>query len=132
MHQSDVVIPKGMETAWDRFHYAPAVKAGDLLLCSGVIGVGPDRKPSPDPEAQFTLAFERVGSVLAAAGVTFADVVEMTTYHVGLQAQMESFLKVKDRFLAAPYPAWTAIGIAELAIPGALVEIRVIARLRRA
>jgi enamine deaminase RidA (YjgF/YER057c/UK114 family) len=40
-------------------------------------------------------------------------------------------MKVKDRYLSAPYPAWTAIGISELAIPGGLVEIKVIARLRR-
>jgi enamine deaminase RidA (YjgF/YER057c/UK114 family) len=28
-----------------------------------------------------------------------------------------------------PYPAWTAIGVSALAIPGALVEIRATARL---
>ncbi len=31
---------------------------------------------------------------------------------------------VKDRFVAEPYPAWTAIGISALAFAGALVEIR--------
>ena len=34
----------------------------------------------------------------------------------------------KDRYIHQPYPAWTAIGISELAIPGGLVEIRVSAR----
>jgi len=130
MQQSDVVIPKGMEGAYDRFHYAPAVKSGDCLYCSGVIGVGPDRKPPADAKTQFTLAFERVGMVLAEAGLSFADVVEMTSYHVGLQGHMAVFMEAKDQFLKAPYPAWTAIGITELAIPGALVEIRVTARLR--
>ncbi|HJQ59373.1 MAG TPA: RidA family protein [Vineibacter sp.] len=130
MQQSDVVVPKGMEGAYDRFHYAPAVRSGDCLYCSGVIGVGPDRKPSADPKVQFTLAFERVGMILSEAGLAFADVVEMTSYHVGLQGHMAVFMEVKDQFLKAPYPAWTAIGISELAIPGALVEIRVTARLR--
>jgi enamine deaminase RidA (YjgF/YER057c/UK114 family) len=37
-------------------------------------------------------------------------------------------MKVRDEFLKAPWPAWTAIGITELAIPGAHVEIRVLAR----
>jgi enamine deaminase RidA (YjgF/YER057c/UK114 family) len=37
---------------------------------------------------------------------------------------------VKDRYVEAPYPAWTAIGVVELAVSGALVEIRVTARLR--
>jgi len=68
--------------------------------------------------------------VLAAAKLGFSDVVEMTTFHVGLQQHLGTFLAVKDRYLTAPYPAWTAIGIVELAVPGALVEIRVTARLR--
>ena len=38
-------------------------------------------------------------------------------------------MKVKDNYMADPYPAWTAIGITELAFPGALVEIKIIARL---
>ena len=35
-----------------------------------------------------------------------------------------SGLKVKDEFVSEPWPAWTAIGITELAVPGARVEIR--------
>jgi enamine deaminase RidA (YjgF/YER057c/UK114 family) len=38
-------------------------------------------------------------------------------------------MKVKDHYMKAPYPSWTAIGITELAFPGGLVEIKVIARL---
>ena len=35
------------------------------------------------------------------------------------------FAEVKARFLAsAPYPAWSAIGVHELALPGLLVEIK--------
>jgi enamine deaminase RidA (YjgF/YER057c/UK114 family) len=130
MDQSNIVIPSEMKSLYDNFHFAPAVKDGDRLYCSGVIGMGPDGKVSKEPEAQFTQAFESLKSVLAAAGVSFADVVEMTTFHVGLQANMGTFMKVKDRFLSAPYPSWTAIGITELAVPGGLVEIKVIARLK--
>jgi enamine deaminase RidA (YjgF/YER057c/UK114 family) len=65
--------------------------------------------------------------VLAAAGASFADVIEMTTFHVGLRAHMPIFMQVKDRDLRAPYPVWTAIGITDLAVAGGLVEIKVIA-----
>jgi len=44
---------------------------------------------------------------------------------VGLQEHIGAFMKVKDEFIKEPYPAWTAIGITELAVPGARVEIRV-------
>lgn len=130
MNKSDVVIPASMQGLYDNFHFAPAVKDGDRLYCSGVIGMGPDGKASPEPETQFTQAFESLKSVLAAAGVSFADVIEITTFHVGLQAHMRTFTKVKDRYMSAPYPSWTAIGITELAIPGGLVEVKAIARLK--
>lgn len=129
MDKNAVVIPKGMELYYDQYHFAPAVKDGNRLYCSGVIGVGADGKPPADPATQFTQAFEMLKSVLTTAGVSFSDVIEMTTFHVGLQANLTTFMKVKDRYLQAPYPSWTAIGITELALPGGLVEIKVIARL---
>ena len=125
----DAVIPKGMEAYYNDFHFAPAIKDGDRLYCSGVIGVGEGYKVSDDPEAQFTQAFEHVKSTLEASGASFDDVVEMTTFHVELQKNIQAFMKVKDNYMAPPSPAWTAIGITELAFPGALVEIKIIARL---
>lgn len=130
MKKSDVVVPRGMEMAYDQFHFAPAVRTGRWLRCSGMLGTDEKFVAIPEPEAQFAQAFENVQSVLASAGLDFSDIVEMTTFHVGLQQHLGTFLAVKDRYLAAPYPAWTAIGIVELAVPGALVEIRVTARLR--
>jgi len=129
MDKKDVVIPKGMENYYEQYHFAPAVKDGDRLYCSGVIGVGADGKVPADPETQFTQAFEMLKSVLTTAGASLTDVVEMTTFHAGLQTHLPTFMKVKDRYLQEPYPAWTAIGITELALPGGLVEIKVIARL---
>jgi hypothetical protein len=35
---------------------------------------------------------------------------------------------VKDEFVSAPYPAWTAVGISELITTGTLAEIRIIAK----
>jgi enamine deaminase RidA (YjgF/YER057c/UK114 family) len=71
-------------------------------------------------------------AVLAEAGLDFADVVEMTTYHVDLQKHIGAFMAVKDRYVSEPFPAWTAIGITELAFPGGLAEVRVVAKLRDA
>ena len=122
------VIPAWMKPIYDTYLFAPAVIDGDYLRCSGMIGLRPDLSVPEDPTAQFTLAFENLRGLLAEAGLTFANVTEMTTYHVGLRAQMQAFTAVKDTFMSAPYPAWTAVGISELASPGALVEIQVTAR----
>jgi enamine deaminase RidA (YjgF/YER057c/UK114 family) len=131
MDKNSVVIPAEMKAMYDNFHFAPAVKDGDRLFCSGVIGIGPDGKASSDPETQFKQAFESLKSVLSAGGASFADIVDITTFHVGLQTNMRAFTKVKDQYVSAPYPAWTAIGISELAFPGGLVEIKAVARLKK-
>ena len=80
-----------------------------------------------DPEAQFATAFDALAEVLAAAGATLSDVVELTSYHVDISRHMETFVRVKDRYLLAPYPAWTAIGVSELIVPGGLAELRAVA-----
>ena len=129
MKPTDLVVPPSQQAFYDRFHFASAVRAGGLLHCSGQIGAGPDGRPPADPETQFTLAFEQVKAVLEHAGLAFSDVAELTTFHVGMQ-HLRAFASVKDRYLAAPYPAWTAIGVSELAFPGGLAEVRVTARLR--
>ena len=56
-------------------------------------------------------------------GAHWSDVVEINSYHVGLVDQAEAVLKVAAEFLEDPYPAWTAVGVTELILPEALVEI---------
>lgn len=115
---------------YDVHHFAPAVIDGEHLRCSGMIGMRPDLSVAEDPRAQFTQAFENLRGLLSEAGLTFSDVVDITSYHVGLQQHLQTFSEVQDAFVAAPYPAWTAVGVTELAVPGALVEIQIIARMR--
>ncbi len=125
----NIVAPEWMRPMYDTHHFAPAVIDGDHLRCSGMMGLRPDLTLPEEPQAQFTLAFENLRGLLAEAGLTFADVVDITSYHVGLQQHIQAFGAVKDQFVAAPYPAWTAVGVTELAM-GALVEIKILARMR--
>ena len=122
----EAIVPAGTERAYDRLHFAPATRVGDTIHISGVIGTAPDRTVAADPAVQFDQAFANLAATVEACGATLADVAEMTTFHVGLQANLGAFMAAKDRAFPAhpPSPAWTAIGIVELAIPGALVEIR--------
>lgn len=123
------IIPAAMQGYYDGYHFAPAVIDGKHVRCSGVIGTNlADGSVSDDPATQFKQAFDNLKLVLKEAGVSFADVTEMTTFHVGLQAHLETFIGVKDQYMKEPYCAWTAIGITELAVPGGIVEIRVTAR----
>lgn len=128
MSEDHVRDPGG--ALYDNWHFAQAVRTRDLLLCSGQIGTEADLSVPSEFLDEARNAWAAVGTVLQAAGLGFEDIVEYTTYHVGLQASLPDFMKARDEVLAEPWPAWTAIGVSELAIPGARLEIRVTARLR--
>ena len=109
--------------------YSPALRVGRAVYVSGHIGRRDDGVLSDDPEEQIRTAFVEVGRSLAELGATWRDVVEITSYHVGLQAQREAVTRVHRDFIEEPYPAWTAVGVSELLAPGAVVEISVVALL---
>ena len=123
------IVPASQKMLYGNFHFAPAVVDGQNLRCSGVVGMNPDGSVPEDPETQFAQAFASIGEVLEEAGASFADITEMTTFHIGMSEHMGAFSKVRGQYIKEPYPAWTAVGTTELALPGALVEIRVTARL---
>ena len=82
--------------------------------------------------AQTRQTFLNISQTLAQAGASWSDVVEITSYRVGLRAQSEVLLKVAPEFLDKPYPAWTDVGITELFEPDAVVEISCVAIIRTA
>jgi enamine deaminase RidA (YjgF/YER057c/UK114 family) len=131
----DVVVPTAQRHVYDEWHLAPAVRAGEFLFCSGVLGVQADGRVPSDPAEQYRVAFANLAELLDAGGADLTDVVELVSFHIGLEEQIRSFSEIKDQFIHAPYPAWTAVGVSELgggALPGALVEIKATARIGRA
>lgn len=155
MSRTRTVVPSGLRAVYDSWRFAPAVISNGMIYCSGIIGTSPDGEPPAhlrgsgfegaqatlsnadaplaglkavrDPEAQFATAFEALRGILIEAGADLSDVVEITSYHVEIGRHMETFMRVWARYLKEPYPAWTAIGVSELIVPGGLVEIRAVA-----
>ena len=122
------VFPDGPHALYEKHRYSPAVRSGDLLFVSGQVGSREDGSPEPDFRAQVQLAFDNLASVLKAAGCTFADVVDVTTFHTDPEAQLETIMAVREKAIGAPpYPNWTAVGVNWLA--GFDFEIKVIARI---
>jgi enamine deaminase RidA (YjgF/YER057c/UK114 family) len=117
----------GLEAFEQQWHLSHVVTTRGLLLLSGVTGTHVDGVVSSDPSEQFERAFVHLRRYLEAAGASIDDLVEMTSYHVGLRQHLPAFVAVKDQHIAAPYPAWSAIGVSELITEGALVEIRAVA-----
>ena len=119
----DVIVPDAFRKAYDHMHYAPAVRHGELVYCSGVSGRG------ETAEAEFRDAWTQLGVSLAAAGCGYGDILDSTLYIVDLAANAATMARVKDEFITEPYPASTWIGVAALVIPKARAEIKVIARM---
>ena len=117
-------LTAGADVAWGFTH---VVRSRGLLFLSGVTGAAGDGTVDLDPVAQLDRLFDHLEQYLRADGAGVEDLVEITTYHVGLHDHLAAFAEVKARRLVAPYPAWTAVGVAELAVPGALVELRAVA-----
>jgi enamine deaminase RidA (YjgF/YER057c/UK114 family) len=112
---------------YDALHFAQATRVGETIWVSGQVGVDATLNPGDGPEAQARLAFENLKTVLDAAGATLADIVELTTFHTDLRADMAAFTAVKDEYISDRYPSWTAVGVTQLALPELLVEIRAVA-----
>lgn len=110
----------------EKYGYADAVIAGDMVYLSGVVvGLAPGET---DPTAAYERAFRRIGAILARAGVSWADVVDITSFHTDVKAQLDPMAAVKNRYIKAPFPAWTAISVSRLLPDTGITEIKVIAR----
>ncbi len=110
--------------------YSQGVKAGGFVFLSGQIALDPvtGELCAGDVVAQTEQVMENVGAVLAAAGLTFEDVVKSTIF----LASLADFARVNEvygrRFPVNP-PARSTLEVQGLP-RGALVEIEVIAQTR--
>jgi len=107
--------------------YSPGIRAGNLLFLSGQVGFDPSTGTLVDGgiTAQTEQVMRNIGTLLAAAGATFAHVVRTTVF----LADMDEFAAmnaVYTRHVVDPPPARSTVQVA--ALPrNARVEIDVIA-----
>ena len=113
----------------DDWGYASALVSGDTVTLSGVVaGVRPGET---DLRAGYTRAFERIGVILRSAGVTWDDVVDITSFHTDLTTQMPAIVAVKNLYIKPPYPTWTAIQVSRLIPDNGITEIKIVAKKAR-
>ena len=104
--------------------YSPAVIAeGRRMLF--ISGQGP-RDLNADIETQIRQTFERIRSIVTAAGGSMNDIVILRSYFLHFGRDLPVFRRVRKEFLSPPYPASTAVGVTELAPPGNVVEIEAV------
>jgi 2-iminobutanoate/2-iminopropanoate deaminase len=104
--------------------YSHAIRAGELLFCSGQIPLDPGSAEivGETPAAQAERCMQNLGLVCEAAGTSLARAVRLTIYMTDLSRFAEVNEAYAAFFVAGEEPARVAIGVA--ALPrGAQVEI---------
>ncbi len=103
--------------------YSQAVRAGDTLYVSGVIGLDPvsGQLVSGGVAAQVERVFESLTAIAAGAGASLANAVKLTIYLTDL-ANFAVVNEQMTRACSAPYPARATVGVKELP-RGAAVEV---------
>lgn len=107
--------------------YSQAIASGDLLFCSGQLGLDPATGELVEGvEAQAERALRNLAAVLDAAGVTWSDVVK-TTIFLADMADFAAVNAIYARAMPEPPPARSTVQVAALPKAGR-VEIEAIAR----
>jgi reactive intermediate/imine deaminase len=113
------------------FGYSQAVRAGNLVILAGQMPVDAQCNvvAEGDIVGQARQVFENIKTVLAAAGLTMDDLVEIVSYHTDM-AELHPVVEVKGEYIRGDFPAWTAVGVTALALPGQRLEIKAVALAR--
>jgi 2-iminobutanoate/2-iminopropanoate deaminase len=107
--------------------YSQAIRSGDMLFCSGQLGIDPATGELVEGvEAQAERALRNLQSVLDAAGLGFDDVVKTTVFLADI-GDFAAVNAVYARFMPDPPPARSTVQVAALP-KGGRVEIEAIAR----
>lgn len=103
--------------------FSKAVRAGDVLYLSGVIGRTADGKVPDGIDAQTRAAMDDIGATLKKAGLGYGDIFHCTVFLSDMKTWPAFNTVYVGYFPAGQLPARSAVGVAALALPGALVEI---------
>ena len=107
--------------------YSQAVVANGMLFASGQLGIDPTTGEfaGADFRSQAEQSVKNVATILEAAGTDAAHVVKTTVFLTDM-ANFATLNEVYSTLFKAPFPARSAVAVAQLP-KGGLVEIEVVA-----
>jgi reactive intermediate/imine deaminase len=112
------------------YSHAVRIETADVtwIYVSGQIANDPEGTlvGPGDMRAQTRQVFENLRTILAANDATFADVVKIGTYLTTLD-DLAGMREVRSEYLTSEPPASTAVQVAALVVPDALIEIDLVA-----
>ena len=122
--------PPGLSKS-PRYSHVAEVTRGRLILVSGQVAQDASGNPvgAGDMKAQTRQVFENLKLALAAAGATYKDVVQLTSYIVDISKNIEPYREVRQEYLVglAQPPTSTTVGVSALVRADYLLEVEAIA-----
>ncbi len=123
--------------ATPRGKYPHIKRAGDFLYVSGTSSRLPDNRiagaevdamgtATLDIQVQTRAVIENIRDILATAGATLADVVEISTFLVNMN-DFGGYNKVYGEYFDSDGPARTTVAVHQLPHPQLLIEIKAVA-----
>ena len=109
----------------EQLGYADAVVSGDMIFLSGVVA---GQREGETLEAAYERAYAKIGAILARAGASWADVIDVASFHTDVNAQIGAMAAVQKRYMGGHIPAWTAIDVDRLIPDRGITEIKIVAR----
>jgi 2-iminobutanoate/2-iminopropanoate deaminase len=108
--------------------WSNALRVGDMLFISGMVSRAGDGKTieGRDEYEQAKVIFDKIRSLVEAAGGVMADVVKVTIYVVNIKNNTEVW-RARQEFFRGDFPCSTLVEVRSLATPEILVEIEAIA-----
>ena len=116
---------EGMRKNQEDWGYSSAVITGDTIYLSGIVA---GMRPGDDDMAgAYDRVYRLIGRTLERAGASWDDVVDLSSFHTDVETQVPIMAAVHKKYVKAPYPAWTAIGVARILGQG-ITEIKITAK----
>ncbi len=112
-----------------RLPLSAGIVSGETVYLSGQLGLVEGRLVSGGVSEQTQAALDNIERLLAQAGLTLGDICK-TTVWLADAADFPHFNAAYAARFAEPFPARSTV-IAQLVIPGALVEVEATAYVRR-
>jgi len=124
------INPEGL-AANPRYTHVIETPPATLVFVSGQVGNDSTGKiVSSDFRAQAKQVFENIKLALAAERLGPDDMISINTFMMDMPQNIAAYREVREQFFAGAKhpPTSTTVGVSALAIPGALLEVDVVAR----
>ncbi len=115
-----------------RLPFSRIVEANGFVFLAGQVGLDKDLKIVDGLEAQTRQALENIKEVLALAGSSPADIIQLMIFYkhtpgLVLNDAVQEFVQIKNDVLPGSAPVGFACSVHELLDPAFLVEVQAVA-----